>query len=805
MANPTPNTKVPRPPRLYAALLGVVALVLVVGGGRLLSLGGSPYYLLAGLAVGGSAVLLWKGRAEGAWLFAAMLVATTAWAVWESGFDGWALAPRLIGPMVLGLWLLTPGFRRRVAPSFARPGVARFARPLGFVAALVVALALGAGLHLLRAPLIDPAFTVVASAPAFADPAAASAYPAAAADWPSYGGDPGGRRFSALDQLSPHNVSKLKVAWTYHVGPGPKDAQGTLEINPLKVGDTVYLCSGFNDIIALDAETGKPRWRYDAHVNAKSIHNGTCRGVAYFKATTPVADCPERIITNTVDARLIAVDAHTGALCRSFGTKGQTSLLTGMGKMDSGYYYVSSAPTIIRGKIVLGGWVSDGQYWGEPSGVIRAFDATTGQFAWAFDMGREQDHKEPAPGQTYTHSTPNAWAPMSADETLGLVYAPTGNATPDYYGAQRRPFDDKYSSSVVALDAGTGQVRWAFQTTHHDLWDYDVASQPTLVDVPVAGGGVQHALLAPTKRGEIFMLDRVTGKPLATVQERPVSTVGGAPGERLSPTQPFSAGMPSFRGPDLRESMMWGLTPLDQLYCRIKFREARYEGPLTPPGPTANIAYPGYLGGVDWGSVSVDAKRHLMIVSSSRLANYDRLITRAVADQRGLKPASDNRTVDLAGAAPQGNTPYAAEVSPFLSPLGAPCQQPPYGMLTAVDLTTHKVVWARPIGTAKDSGPLGLHSMLPIPMGAPLAGGSITTRSGLVFIAATQEKAIRAIDIATGKTLWKAPLSAGGQSTPTTYLSAASGRQFVVIAAGGNLALRTGVGDEIIAYAIPKL
>ena len=786
-----------RPPRLYAALLAMIGLMLAGGGVWLAWLGGSPYYLLAGLMVSGSAILLWRGRREGIWLYAAMLVGTLGWAVWESGFDGWALSARLIAPFVLGIWLLTPWLRRRLSPAENGMGLNRIASLPTFAVALIVAALLGAGLHARRDVPSDPAFNVAASAPLTADPTPAAGYRPAGEDWPSYGGDPGGRHYSALADLTPANVARLTVAWTFHVGMPDKQAKGSLELAPLKIGDTVYVCTPYNDVIAIDAATGRQRWRFDAHIAQKGY--GRCRGVTYYKAPIPVSDCPERIITNTVDARLIALDARTGVPCRSFGTNGVTSLLAGMGKVVPGYYYVTSAPTLVRGKVVLGGWVTDNQYWGEPSGVIRAFDAVTGRFAWAFDAGRPDDHAEPKPGTTYTPSTPNSWAPMSADETLGLIYVPTGAPTPGYYGARRRPFDDRYSSSVVALDGATGAVRWRYQTVHHDLWDYDAPSQPTLIDLPVPGG-VRHGLIQATKRGDVFVLDRVTGRPLTTVTERTVPMRSVAAGERLSPTQPFSVGMPSFRGPDLSETMMWGLTPIDQMICRIRFRQARSDGPFTPPGLDPAVVYPGNLGGTDWGGVAVDPRRQIMIIPSDRVANYDRLIARNVADQRGIKPNS--KVTDLDGPLmAQGGTPFAATINPFLSPLGAPCQQPPYGMLSAVSLRSHQILWTRRLGTARDSGPLGLRSMLPIPMGTPLQGGSLITASGLVFIAATQERAFRAVDLASGRTLWEVRLPAGGQATPITYR--AGGRQFVLVPAGGNTAIKSGLGDSIIAYALP--
>jgi quinoprotein glucose dehydrogenase len=788
---------------IVSILLVLIGLVLLLGGVRLLTLGGSPYYALAGLLVIASGVLTWRRDPLGPWLYGLMLLLTVAWSIWEAGFHGWALAARLIAPLVLSLAFLLPGVRpARASAQIPRRAASWPALAGGLVLALIVgSIGMAVGPHDPPNPIFQAGEQ--AAAP---EPGAFGGAPAGSADWLNYGADQGGSRFSALNQITPDNVGKLQVAWTADLGPGPNGDLTQLEATPLKVGRSVYLCTAASDVLSLDAETGKVNWRFASGNKMKDAEHAACRGVAYYRVPGMTGPCAERIITNTTDARLIALDTATGARCAGFGQNGETNLIAGMGKVSAGYYYVSSAPTIVRGKVVLGGWVADGQYWGEPSGVIRAFDAVTGKFAWAFDMGRPGQKGQAGPGETYTHSTPNSWAPMSADESLGLVFAPTGNATPDYYGAQRRPFDDKYSSSVIAIDVDTGDVRWSFQTTHHDLWDYDVASQPSLVDLPTANG-VQHTLLAPTKRGELFMLDRTTGRPIATVSEKPVPQGGIAPGERLSATQPFSDGMPSFRGAELRERDMWGLTPLDQLWCRIKFREARYDGPLTPIGPDKPIiSYPGYLGGMDWGGVSIDRSRGVAVVNSSKVGNYNVLIPRAVADKQGIVPLgqSGGKVVDLSGASPQGGTPYAGGVQPFLSPLGAPCNEPPYGVLSAVDLKTHKLLWTRPIGTARDSGPFGIPSMLPIPMGVPMSGGTITTASGLIFMGATQESAFRALDIRTGKQLFYGRLPAGGQATPMTYLSPDSGRQFVVIAAGGNTALQSKAGSTVVAYALPR-
>jgi quinoprotein glucose dehydrogenase len=794
------------PAILYAVLLVVLGLATLLGGARLVAVGGTFFYSIQGLLIVVSGVLVWRGHRRAVQLYVLMLLFTLVWAIWESGPDGWALLPRLWLWFVVGIGFLIPAVHRWSRPE----GVpTQPARATGrFAASLVAAVAVGSIAYGLgpNEPA-DPLYQTGTQTTALAAQATAGAT-LADGEWTHYGNDAGGSRYSRLSQITTQNVAGLEKVWEVKLGKSVDGILGSLEATPLKIGNALFLCTSYNDVLSVDAESGKVNWRFASNLKMAGTPHGNCRGVAYYEVPKTAAQpangvCAARIITNTVDARLIALDAKTGALCPDFGTAGTTNLLEGMGDVTPGYYFVSSAPTVVRGKIILGGWISDNQYWGEPSGVIRAFDAITGQFSWAFDMGRP-DSQGPAPAEGFTRSTPNSWAPMSGDEEQGLVFAPTGNATPDYFGAQRRPFDDKYSSSVVALDAETGKVRWSFQTTHHDLWDYDVASQPTLVDLP-GPTGVVKALIQPTKRGEIFVLDRTTGKPVTAVSEVPVPQGGAVPEERLAATQPFSVGMPSFRGPNLRERDMWGVTPFDQMWCRVKFKEARYEGTMTPPGLTPNIAYPGYLGGIDWGSVSVDKDRQLMVVTSSRVPNYDVLIPRAEADKRGIKPVGKGASSsDVSGVSPQANTLYAANIKAFLSPLGAPCNEPPYGMITAVDLRTQKVVWSKPLGTARDSGPFGIPSLLPIPMGAPIAGGSLTTRGGLIFVAASQERTFRALDAATGKQLWRNRLPAGGQASPMTYWSAASGRQFVALAAGGNVALQSRTGDSIVAYALKK-
>ncbi|HSW14861.1 MAG TPA: membrane-bound PQQ-dependent dehydrogenase, glucose/quinate/shikimate family [Solimonas sp.] len=779
--------------RIFIGVLALFGALLVWWGGELLLLGGSGYYLAAGLAFGSVAWLSLRRSRRALMLYGLFYVATLVWALWEAGLDGWALAPRLAMLTVLGLWMLSSSYRALVGLPRRYRGDAAFWCGLStlLLAALISIFARD------RLP------TAGAAAIAYAAPS-----DAAAGEWRHYGNTLAGTRHSPLTQITPDNVGQLQAAWTWHAGKSDYDPKDfleqfrsilTIEATPLKIGERLYFCTGYNDVIALDAETGTELWRHRPKIDADVVFTKTCRGVAHYVVPDAIGPCAQRIYTATLDARLIALDADTGKPCEGFGNAGEVSLLQGMGQVDKGYYYLTSPPTVIRGRLVLGGWVMDGQATGEPSGVIRAFDAVSGQFSWAFDIGRPDQHGLPPDGETFTRGTPNSWSVMSADEELGLVYAPTGNATPDFFGGHRTPNDEKYASAVVALDAETGAVVWSFQTTHHDLWDYDVASQPVLVDLPDGTPG----LLQPTKRGEIFFLDRRNGKPLATVEERPVPQAAVA-GDWLSPTQPFSAGMPSFAGPRPTEQDMWGATPIDQAYCRVKFRRARFEGTLTPVGlDRQTLMWPGYLGGINWGSVSVDPVRQLMLVNSTHVLMLNQLIPRAEADRRSIEPITPQRgRMGLLYA--QKGTPYAAASMPFLSFLGVPCQEPPFGLISAVDLKTRTLKWQRPFGTARDSGPLMLRSGLPLPIGVPNLGGSVTTASGLSFIGATQERRLRAYDSSTGKELWRARLPAGGHATPATYWSAKSKRQFVVIAAGGHGAMLSGRSDAVMAYALPK-
>jgi len=780
-----------------AIILALVGLPLMIGGLILIASHGSAYYTVAGVLVIVTAVLVFRDDRRARIVYAALFAGTIAWSLWEVGVELWPLVPRLLAPAILGLLVL-------LVPVGAGDNGSRGKRQRSWRAAggiFGTAIVAGLLLHMTGDQDPQPGWLrrgTQAKAPgALAQPLGTSSR----TDWAAFGNDQGGTRFSPLTQVNRLNVAQLKVAWTADagpVGPGPKNG---LETVPVMIGDTLYACSGNNRILAYDAEDGRTRWIHDM---APGVASGgkPCRGVSYYRVPGASGLCAERIFGASQTPTLVAVDARTGRSCPGFGAGGAIDLNTNISHYPKGQFYVSSAPQIIRGKVVIGGGIPDNQFWQGPSGVIRAYDAVSGQLAWAFDPGHPERIGAPPAGQVYTPSSPNSWAPISADEALGLVFLPMGGSTPDNYGGQRRPIDDALGDAVIALDAETGRLRWRFQTTHHDIWDYDVPAQPTLVNLTLAGRP-RPALIQATKRGEVFVLDRRTGRPIFPVVERTVPQDHVTPGDRLSATQPFSVGLPAFRGGAFREKDMWGTTPIDQMLCRIQFRRSRYVGHLTPSALDQPTLFdPGSSGGVNWGGVSIDVDHGIMVATWMRTADRVTVVTREEAVRRKFK-LNPGTTPGGDAQRPMLNTPYGAYGTPFLSPLGVPCTTPPWGFIGAVDLSTGKLIWSKPLGSARDTGPLGIPSMLPITIGTPLTGGSVTTRGGLIFVGAAAENTLRALDVRTGRELWQARLPGGANASPVTYISPRSGRQFVVIAAGGNKALKTKLANKIVAFALP--
>ena len=768
---------------LLAGLMIIIGLAIGIPGIKLVSLGGSVYFLVMGVVMLISALLIIKNRTSGIVLYALAFIASAIWAVGDAGWDFWPLFSRLFtfGVLAFLAALLWPFM---TASGSKKPA-------FGVAAAIALALLVSAGW------MFKPQTLVTANEEVPVQPVAKGSQQT---DWKHWGNTTHGDRFAALDQINKQNVNQLEVAWTAHTGDIPQsNGSGAEDQNtPLQIGDTLFVCTPYSKVLALDVDSGKEKWRYDSKATAPNWQR--CRGLGYYEdaqaATVPAAQpaaCPRRLFLPTTDARLIAINADNGQPCADFGDNGSVDLSVGMGEVKPGYYQQTSTPLVAGNVVVVGGRVADNYSTGEPPGVVRAYDVHTGKLAWAWDPGNPAITGLPPEGQTYTRGTPNVWSTMSYDAKLNLVYLPTGNATPDFFAGERTALDDKYSSSIVAVDATTGQVRWHYQTTHHDLWDFDLPAQPLLYDLPDGKGGTTPVLVQTSKQGMIFMLNRETGEPVAKVEERPVPA-GKVEGERYSPTQPYSVGMPMIGNQTLTESDMWGATPIDLLICRIEFKAMRHEGVFTPPGLDRSLQFPGSLGGMNWGSVSVDPNNGLMFVNDMRLGLANYMVPRA-------KVAKNASGIEM-GIVPMEGTPYGAMRERFLSPLGIPCQKPPFGTMSAVDLKSGKLVWQVPVGTVQDTGPLGIRMHMPIPIGMPTLGASLSTQSGLLFFAGTQDFYLRAFDTATGSEIWKARLPVGSQSGPMTYVSPKTGKQYIVINAGG-ARQSPDRGDYIIAYALP--
>jgi quinoprotein glucose dehydrogenase len=772
------------------AAFAMAGFAFVIGGSWLVALGGSLYYVLAGFTLLSIAGLLYR---RNAWVYlacATLILSTLIWALYEVGLDWWQLLPRGNLIVALGLVLAISGIARGFG-KFADDRVAQ----AGYVA-LVGSLVLSGAVALFGA--FHPRHDMAGALPDRLTQLANSTF-AAGADWTAYGGTHAGDRYSTLDQITPDNVHQLQMVWTFHTGDvrGKNDPiETTYEVTPLKIDDTLYLCTPHDLVFALDAETGQEKWRFDPQIKQppfKDTQHLTCRGLSYHASTHLGGDeCDKRLFLPTVDGRLIALSARTGKTCTGFGDlDGAVDLWRNMPNVTPGSYYSTSPPVLTEDLVVVGGAVNDNVSLHEPSGVIRAFDINTGALVWNWDSRKPNETAPIEAHGVYSENSPNSWSISSYDPSLGLIYVPMGNQSPDQFGGNRDSNVETYSSSVVALNAKTGAVVWVFQSTHHDLWDMDVPAQPSLVDLLIDGESVP-ALVETTKQGELFVLDRRTGRPIFPVTEVPVPQ-GAVEGDRAAATQPVS--VISFNPPPLTEASMWGLSPFDQLACRIKFRSLRYEGRYTPPSLQGSIIYPGNLGVFNWGGVALDPERQVIFAVPVHMAFTST-----------LKPRGDDTTriVTSANEAPFNENfgaRYAVKMTPFLSPIGKPCQAPPWGYVAGVDLVTGKIAYMHVNGTVRDLSRIPL----PFKLGVPGIGGPLLTKGGVAFLSGTLDYFARAYDVTSGRLLWESRLPAGGQATPMTYWSAASHRQFVVVVAGGHGAIGTKAGDAIIAYALPKL
>lgn len=788
---------------LTLLLLAILGLPLTFGGSYLLALGGSPFYLFSGVVVLITAFGVLKRKRWATPVYAIWLLVLLAWSLWESGLHWWPLATRLGLPAIIGFIMAIPASRRSAA------GAAPFAAGMPVLTASILSAVIafiGIPFHLhetagkLSMEVVNP-------------DAKTGDTPAAEGDWTAYAGSHHGQRFSKLKQITPDNVNQLDVAWQIRTGDmkGPGDVgETTYQATPLKIGDSLYLCTPHSLAIALDADTGAEKWRFDPQAGMESNRqHQTCRGVAFYAdapatlaaatavaptaAAASAAQCKHRIFLPSSNAKLYALDAETGKLCEDFGDKGAIDLTHNMPNKQPGYLNPTSPPVIAGDTLIIGASVNDNYAVESPSGVIRAYDVHSGKLLWNWDSGNP-DATEPFdpanPNQVYKASSPNSWTVFSADTELGMVYVPMGNRVPDQLGQYRNADEEKYTAAIVALDLKTGKLRWYQQTVHHDLWDMDLGSQPVLLDLDLPKGRTP-ALVLPTKQGDVYVLDRRDGTPIHAVTERPAPQGTDVPGEHTVPTQPVSA--LSFEPPKLTESDMWGASLIDQMMCRIQFKKLRYEGRYTAPSLQGTLVYPGNFGTFNWGSVAVDPQRQVMFGMPTYLAFVSTLIPR---DQ--LKGDTVMNLGEQGINANEG-AGYAVKMHPFLSPMGVPCQTPPWGTVAAADLRSGKIAYQYRNGTIRDLSPIPL----PIKVGVPGIGGPLMTASGVAFLGAAVDNNFRAYDVATGDVLWNARLPAGGQATPMTYLNS-QGEQIVVLVAGGHGSIGTKAGDYVIAYKLKK-
>lgn len=633
-------------------------------------------------------------------------------------------------------------------------------------------------------------------------------YSGPTADWSSYGGAPGGGHFSVATQITPENVQELEQAWVYRSGDIRKEGETNVtypndqplpvmssawQLTPLVLDGALFGCTPFSKVFALDAASGKQLWLYDPGVDVSKEMLVNCRGVSSWKANENSGQsCSHRIFMGTLDSRLIALDAKTGEPCEDFGEGGQVDLSHGISEHSAFEYSSHSPPAILGNKVIIGTMVLDRVRDDMPSGVVRAYDARSGELAWYWDPippGQEpQFHANGEP--RYERGTTNVWSIISVDKERDLVFLPTGNTSTDFYGGQRNNLD-YWSSSVVALNGKTGEFVWRFQMVHHDIWDYDTPAQPTLFDFERDGQTIP-ALAQPTKMGNLYLLNRETGEPLFPVEERPVPQNYAVPGEYLAPTQPFPTRPPPLHPTKLDPEDAWGLTFWDRNACRDKIASLRNEGIYTPPSLEGSVFYPSDFGGNNWGTPAIDHDRNIAVLNTRKIPAVLKLV-----------PRDECEGAEKAVGQPQWGTPYCLGYEPLLSPLGFPCNEPPWGTLTGVDLNAGEVLWEVPLGTFEELAPWPVSLMNAPPS---QVGGPAVTASGLTFIAGTSDHYLRAFNTQSGEELWRTKLPTGGHSTPMTYRSNEGGKQYVVIAVGGHFGLAPlgqKPGDYLIAFALP--
>lgn len=615
-------------------------------------------------------------------------------------------------------------------------------------------------------------------------------------EWLNYGNDPGGQRFSPLTAINRSNVKSLKIAWTYRTGDAYAPKNGwkptQFEATPLYFDGTLYLSTPLGRAIALDPVTGQPRWTYDAHVDRdKGWGDYANRGVSTWKAPSG----QRRIVMATLDARLIELDASTGKPCLDFGDNGIVNLRHGLRIAPRGFadYEETSPPAIVGDTIVVGSAIQDNGWTDEPSGEIRGYDARSGKLKWSWDPIPQDPHAPGADtwksGSAQKTGAANAWSVIAADPARNLVFVPTGSASPDYYGGLRLG-DNLFADSVIAIRADTGERVWYFQTAHHDLWDFDVATPPLLFDIHRNGATIP-AIAIGSKTANLFILNRETGQPIFGVEERPVPK-SDVPGEESAPTQPFPVKPAPVSIQKMTAAEAWGIDEADRKWCQDEIGKLRTGGIFTPPSLQGSLSMPGNIGGQNWGGMTYDPIHDLLILPQNHIAAEMRLIPRDQVDD--MRHAVGRRIDGDWEVAPQRGAPYGMMRRLLLSPKRIPCTPPPWGTLLAIQASTGEKKWEVPLGRLSDK--------LPPQFGSISLGGPMSTAGGLVFIGSTLDPALYAFDSETGEQLWRGVLPTSAKATPMTF-QAPEGKQYIVVAAGGyGIPDLSPTGDYVVAFSL---
>ena len=615
------------------------------------------------------------------------------------------------------------------------------------------------------------------------------------ADWPTSGGEAGGGQYSALDQVNADNVNRLELAWTHNSGD-----MAWLQVTPIHANNTLYYCTPMNRVIALDPVTGAERWRFDPHEDEggeglieEPRQVVRCRSVAYWEAEEPQAGtpCERRVFKADINGNVYAIDADTGKSCTDFGAdKGHPGYASHWDYEGNGVgpRHTTSGPIVINDVVVAAVGVEDSPV-DASDGFVRAFDVRTGALRWEFN---------PIPPEhVHDSGAANVWSALSADLERGLVFLPTTSPSSDFYGGTRK-FKIPYATASVALSADTGEPVWHYQIVHHDVYDYDLPGHPLLVTIR-KDGQAREVAIQQTKAGYVFVFDRDNGEPVLPIEERPVPS-SDVPGEETSATQPFPLLPEPFTRTTLTVDDMYGMTFMGRRWCRKRFEELRYDGMFTPPSVQGTLHFPGFSGGGNWGGAAFDPNSNLLIIKSMTIGtqhwlipNEDGAITPMPEEGDSEVPGSSYRS----GAGdPMPGTPYSTMTRAFVAPSGVPCTPPPWGTLTAIDMDSGKLRWQRPFGRTKR-----YKMTFPESWGsAAIIGGPMVTGGGLIFMAASMDRKFRALDVKTGEELWQAKLPYAGMAVPMSYMT--GGKQYIVIAAGGNRRAFTEEGDAIVAYTL---